>query len=400
MSKLIFNFIINNIFIISIFQAYKIANIQGFPITPVIISILLSVVFMIFNIKKLNIRVSIHHIILYLLMMYILINFLINSDSEITSMLLFFLFAIFYCISYRRIDKVYYEKIISTFINIMVLLALFGIYQFWGRNFGVPYIDPYIDGYMVQGYNWTTQILIGGKFYWRSNSIFIEASVFSQYLGLTIMLIYNKLVDKQCKIDLLKLTILIIAFITSFSGTGVLVIIAVIGFNLLLNKNRIRYFIITFIILIIGYTIVSNIEEFSQINNYFIQRFNELINDSGSGGIRYVGTFELLKESITNKPLIGYGMGTSENVANILGNSATNLVGNTIVRVGIELGIIGLVMYLLFLLTFIISRYKVTGNKNYNTFLIFSLIQIMNSDMFLDPIYWALLYFINIDFDN
>lgn len=398
MSKLLFNLIINNIFIISIFKAYKFSEIQGFPITIIIISMLLALLCFIFTIKEINIKNSLDKILLYVLGIYTLFNYLINDNSKITSLLLFLFFMIFYFISYREVNENHFEKLVNRFIDIMTILSLFGIYQFLGRNFGFPYYEPYFEGYMVTGYNWTTEIVLGGKFFWRSNSIFIEPSVFSQYLGLTIMLICDNLMKKIDIQNIIKFIIAILGFISSFSGTGILVMIVIISFNLLLDKDRLKKSFITIGIILAGYIIITNIESFKFINQYFNQRFNELVNNSGSGGIRYVGTFGLLLKSLTNRPIRGYGIGASSDIANLLGDTKTSLVGNTIVRVGIELGILGMILYFMFLIILIVTKLKKYKNSYYKIFLIFSLVQVLNSDMFLDPMYWALLYFINIDF--
>lgn len=398
MSNTILNFIINNIFIISILQAYKFMDIKGFPITTIIISILLYGVLVLMNLKKFKIHISTEKIVLYVLIIYVLINFILNNNSQITSTMLFLFLSGFYFISYRTLTENKFNKIISVFINIMVVLSLYGIYQFFGRNFGVFYIDPYIPGKMVTGFNWTTEIIIGGEFFWRSNSIFIEPSVFSQYLGLTIMLVYNKIESKPSKHDFMKLGILILGFLSSFSGTGILVIIVISFFNIFNNKLKSKSIFIAIILGCLLFFITSSDGNLNYISEYFTQRFTELTSNAGSGGIRYIGTFELLFKSLKENLLIGSGMGTCSEIAIKLGNSKTNLVGNTIVRVGIELGLVGLILWMLFILIFILRNLNRTKNISYRIFLIYLGIQLMNSDMFLDPIYWSILYFLNFDF--
>lgn len=393
MFKKISIFIINYIFIAGILEAYKFIDIKNFPITITVIFIVSAMFMAIGNITLKN---SSENYILYILELFVLISFQFNESSQITSLLLFLFFFSFYFISYRKIEEETFNKIVNLYINIMVILSIYGVYQFWGRNFGIPYFDLYFEGSMVKGFNWSTEIILGNKFFWRSNAIFREPSFFSQYLALALMLVYNDFKYKHNKRSLIKGIILVLGFISSFSGTGGIIIISIMLINIIKSNKRIRSIMIIIISIFMSTYIINNFEMFNNIKTYFIDRFSEIINNTGSGGIRYVGTFEVMINSWQDHLLLGTGIGTAGEVAQQFNVGKTSIIGNTFVRVGVELGIIGMVLWLIFILIFVAKNYN--KNDYYNIFLYFLLIQIINSEAFLDPLYWGLLYFLNFDF--
>ena len=126
-----------------------------------------------------------------------------------------------------------------------------------------------------------------------------------------------------------------------------------------------------------------------------INRVYEVIEGRNSGGMRYVGPFKLLLLSLEQHPILGFGPGTREMVYKKLakGIVITENIDSTIPRIGIEIGVIGIVLWLMFI--FYLINKDSLNNKYYYAITIFILVQLFNGDQFLSSVYWPFLYFLN-----
>ena len=117
------------------------------------------------------------------------------------------------------------EAHIELFSMIMNAMAIYGIYQFFGRIFSLPFCDLIIEGHMVPGFNWSNSIYSFGIIVERSNAIFREPSFFSQFLAMNILIYANKLLKEDIKLKYFLLAFLnLSAMILSFSGTGFIIL--------------------------------------------------------------------------------------------------------------------------------------------------------------------------------
>ncbi|MGL4730499.1 MAG: hypothetical protein ACRCW0_02815, partial [Clostridium sp.] len=330
---------------------------------------------------------------------YIMFNFLINYKySELSSLILSIFFVGSIIFTYRTIDEEKFNKYIRIYISIVTVLSIYGIYQFIGRINGWAFSDLYIEGHMIQGFNWTNPIWLNGNVFYRVNSIYREPSFYSQFTALGIIFIFAQ-IKKDKKINSKNICFIIINLLgmcLSFSGTGFLILIPFFIYYFFIEdasfskitKNLI-IMIFLFIILII---ILHIVNADNTIIEYFISRISEVTNNTGSGGIRFISAFENMKTVLEAKPLFGYGIGSRDIIFN---NFSMNIkqVDSTLPRIGMELGVLGLVFWILFLMTYFDKNNM--KNKFYKYIVFFLIIQLFNGDYFLQITNWIFLYFIN-----
>jgi len=385
--------IINILFIVSIFEAYKISDFYEFPLTLVII--LMGIAYIMGSILLFKNAISGNiNLIVLIFIIYAVINFTINDGSELTSLFLLIFFFSFIWISKRDVYTDIFEKYISVYIKVTSIISFYAIYQIFARALNLPFADIIFENNMVTGYNWTNYIFYGGTLLYRSNGIYREPSILSQYTALTIIFIIIKMKNGD-KRYIFALLINIIAFLVSFSGSGFLVLAFWILFNI---KFSIKKVIKSFPFINILGAFILAIAYFYKFDfgiNYFLGRTNEVFNNKLSGGARYRGPFELLRISLEKSPLFGFGPGTREFIKLNLGlfiNVGIH-IDSTIPRIGIELGIIGIFLWIIFIIS--ILKAENFKNKYYYALVIFIFIQMFNGEYFLSTTYWPFLYLIN-----
>ena len=255
---------------------------------------------------------------------------------------------------------------------------------------------------MIKGFNWTNPIWISGKKFIRVNSIYREPSFYSQFTALGVILLISKFIkEKRVSLkELIYVIINLIGIILSFSGTGLIILGIYIIYAFLFEikniekKIKIIFILSSVLIVLLILSLLIGVNNKNDIMMYFLNRLSEVFNNSGSGGIRFVGAFETLKESLGSRTLIGYGIGSRQTFFNkyALDIHGTETIDSTIPRIGVELGIIGIILWLSFLCTFINRN---ISNIYYRCILLFIFIQMFNGDYFLQITNWIFIYFIN-----
>ncbi|MBC2397114.1 hypothetical protein [Clostridium tetanomorphum] len=386
--------IINYLIIFAIFDAYSYNINDTFGITLVLFSIGLIFVTSFVYLKNIGIIKNKLTLCVILCIMYLLVNFILNG-GKITSLLFLIFYLLFLMISYRKVKVNEFNKIVNVYIVVTTILSVYGIYQFFGRLNNWPLVDLYFENMMNKGFNWSNQTIIFNKLVWRSNAIYKEPSFFSQFTALTCYFCYLKFIYEKNNVFILILLINLLGLILSFAGTGVLILFSFFVFELLFRyKSKFRTKILYFMIFIIFIGILSCFLDINKFIEYFISRTNEIFNNRSSGGIRFIGPFIALKESLKENFFIGNGIGSRIEFIEGLGLSISTISAqSTVARIGIDLGMIGIVFW--FILIYFSVNKKNLWNKYYVGFIIFILVQMFNGEYFLSTSYWPFLYFIN-----
>lgn len=389
---------INSLLIVgTLFQAYTIFTIVGFEMDVAMICIILAD--LIFIIKLVKPKNNKRNYISLIFIFYIMFNFLINYKySELSSLILSIFFIGSIIFTYRSIDEETFNEYIKIYIGIVTVLSIYGIYQFIGRINGWFFSDLYMEGHMIQGFNWTNLIWLNGNVFYRVNSIYREPSFYSQFTALGIIFILGK-IKNESKIkfkDILFIIINLVGMILSFSGTGFLILIPFIIYYFFIEDFNFTKIIKNLILLIFSLIIVLIILHIFKLDNtiikYFFSRIGEVTNNTGSGGIRFASAFENMKTVLESNPLLGYGIGSRDSIFNVFSMNIKK-VDSTLPRIGMELGLLGIMIWGLFLATYFDkSNMK---NKFYKYILFFLIIQLFNGEYFLQITNWIFLYFIN-----
>ena len=337
---------------------------------------------------------------------YFIVNSIILNNNNIGSISQFILLWMVWFFSYRRMSYQQFGHTISVFHKVMNIIAIYGIYEFFGRIIGLPLSDPWLEGHMIEGYNWFNAVSIAGLTVYRINGIFVEPSMFAQFLAVNILLYLFDVDDKSRK-KTFEIVLNGVALIFTFSGTGILLLVAVI-ILMYLTKNGTRYYKEIFRkykIWIILIALVAMGLSVSPVGNYMISRlseFNPNNSESVSGYIRFVGQFNIANQILKTDPILGIGIGNVQEFIDIyrFTGSATafaSLACSMIVaRYAAELGIIGLVILILAYKKMI--RKNNMTNSIYKVFVISVIAMIPLSDTDINVAYWLLLYLLNFDF--
>lgn len=380
-----------------LFDAYKIASIGNFDITTSVIFILLiiflSLVLLIIGKEK--IKLNINFFIVIIMLSFIMFNYIISENASINSVALSCFFFLTYIITNYEVNENKFNKYIYKLSNLITIISAYSIYQFIGRQYGLPFSNLWINGYMAKGFNWSNLVYFSTTSVYRSNGIFKEPSFLSQYAALAILIIIAQITITYKVKYIVYICVNIFAMILSMSGTGIIILF--LGLILLLfklkNKRKIIgvFFIISFICII-----SVGAFGFSSIVEHMISRVNEVKLGVSSGGARFTLAFKALLDSLSYKPLTGNGIGAGDKFLLKLNFATRVTTDNNFSRIGIELGIIGLIIWILFE----ISLYCRENKKNifYNIIFIFIILSNITGDSFLSASTWAFIYFINVKF--
>ncbi len=326
--------------------------------------------------------------------------------GKITSALLSAFFLIAYLCSSRELDDKQIKGEISFFQFLVNISAAYAIYQIIGQLLNLPLTDPWIDGHMLVGYNWTakgtTTISVGSLNLHRAHALFIEPSICSQFLAINILIYIYYWNKKSIKYLILNG----LAMILTFSGTGIILLIGGMLYLFFLSKKRqVRNNMIKAVVMG-GCVLAFGLMVAPSVFAVLMKRVKELFSGAGnaslaatgwttsSGFVRFVGVWTVLGYSLIQHPIMGSGIGSASKFVNSLNFATRYTTDNGFVRVCVELGLIGLSFYLLLL----INHYKKV-NGEFLKFLVFIFV-LMNftNEMFQQNYYWALLYFFNIRF--
>ena len=373
-------------FVISLFwDAFCFGYIGNYPITLFTFTMILAISY---GICCGSIKLTRDNIFALMLMAYLMINYVITGMKNINSLT----FSLFYFITFIFIQKGSSEKPLRLFSTLSNIMAIYAIYQLFGRVSGLPLSDIIWENHMVSGFNWTNSVYIGSVKLYRSNAILREPSGLSQMLAINILYLTEKMVNSK-KIEgkkIIFIIINIIGMICSFSGTGIMVLL--ISFSIYVVKyigknRRLRKIIVnSFPAVIVLIVLLVN----SPIGQHYIARSIEITQyneNNASGYVRFLGSFNVMLFAWEQNILFGSGIGTYKTIVSILDSSMRGITVNGFTRPAAELGIIGLILWI----TFLISFYKKEKSVSFLlALMIFPYLFCLEG--FLSNAFWVFLY--------
>lgn len=396
--------ILNNLFFFWItsifFDAYALAYIGSYPITIfTLVSVLVLILSVVCTVKgyliRRKIQMSRRDFLAFLLLIWMIINYLLMGMQNTSSLLLACFFVILFLFSERVTPLITFEKQIDFFQRCMDILALYGIYQFVGRINGLPFCDLIFKDHMVTGFNWSNKISVIGHVFWRSNAIFREPSFFSQFLAINILLYLAAILRITTKKNIwLRILLNGIALILSFSGTGILILL--VGGILYLIRVQKDYAVkrkISFLIAaaVVFCAIILN----TPLGSYFIHRISELFvysTNAASGYVRFRSGADALRIAWQQNFILGIGIGNVDKLVRQMANTYFGMTVNGFYRPAIELGIVGIVLWLIFIF-FIWRKHNISERAVMLQSILFPFM--ICHETFLSNYYWIILYLLN-----
>lgn len=229
------------------------------------------------------------------------------------------------------------------FQKIMVFLAILGLLQF-GLQYVIDWKDAFfLDTHLpaqwvMSGFNNINAIKYGSHFH-KSNGIFmLEPAEFCQFLAISIIIemVYFK--------RLIYMLFYIAGVLTTFSGTGLIILCLIVPLYLFRRGRYITLLTIGVVLLIFIVT-----APFTGLDNY-IGRVSEFSNSHTSGYARFISIFPLLYEFTLQQAdtlLLGHGAGWSKT---IYGHVDYEIHPPGWGKIWLEYGLIGLLVYGTFML--------------------------------------------------
>lgn len=352
--------ILSNLLIVSIFfDSYSVFKYKSLSIT---LFMLTCVFIAIWNVAKhlttKKVKMNNTKIVAIIFIMYVFLNFTLTGCQNIYSCI--FLVSFFCVYVVINIDQKVNFKLYS---KIMDLLAMYGLYQCIGRIYKLPLSNLYFDGYMVDGFNWTNTIYGFSIEFERANAIFREPSFFSQFLAINILLHFVNLLNS--KSNIYKEAILIftnlLALIATFSGTGIIILILSAFVYYVFIHDRTKK--ITKYKTICCFLICAILFSFTPIGQYLWSRTDEIIHPKSgnlSGYMRFIAGYELTSVAWEKNFLLGNGIGTGRELLHRNPDILANNIDNGLYKISTELGIIGTLLWMMFL----IEIYKKSSDSN------------------------------------
>jgi hypothetical protein len=229
--------------------------------------------------------------------------------------------------------KVHFKQLWGSFISIATLMGILALVQMAVQLARPGYfMDPISlvpEKFLLSNYNTTYPVLQGVIEVLKPNGMFaMEPSFLSQILGLGLL---GELAFKRRP---LRIVLLGVSLISSFSGTGLMIV-----FGSLLFLSNTRAMLATVLIAAAAAEIVN----VSGYGEAFASRTSELSHPGTSGNERFVAPFTAIGASWSEsvpKALFGHGAGQVTNVDNGLDANYS-----AIPKVAIEYGMVGLVAF-------------------------------------------------------
>lgn len=377
------------------FDAYCFFYISTYPVTLFsLASLFFCAVSVVRCFKQNSIRIAKDNLIAVAMMIYIILNSLVTGTYNISSALFSIMFFFIYVCANRKYDSVEMTKAIRMFRTFMNVMAIYGIYQFLGNIVGLPLTDIVIPNHMIEGFNRGNNIYLFGIKLMRSNAFFREPSFFSQYLAINILLYLSDLITKK-QTDIRMLAINIIAMVCSFSGTGLLMLIfSLMIYCLRIKKSRkiVSRLLLFTILGIVGVIIILN----SPLGKYYLIRLSEISAydpNNFSGYVRFNGGKDVLIAAWNQNSILGVGIGTVDEFIHNLSNYYHGMTVNGFYRVAVELGILGISIWLYF----VYACFRKENHENDHILAIQSILfpMMICHETFQSNYYWVFLALLN-----
>lgn len=265
-----------------------------------------------------------------------------ETSTKISILSFFSLLTIYICLLFRPSDRFSGRDTIDIFLFYARMIAILGVLQYLAQFAGVRLFSfmlaiPPLTPVLVEPlYNYNP-ILTYGSNTLRSNGFFlIEPSIFSQLMALGIA------VEVFVKRSYKFLPLYAVAYLFSFSGTGLLALaisIVLLGLFDRRNLNRILLFVVV-VAALMGIMAVAFPDQFNSLAG----RAGEAQYEGSSGYARYFAQFDTIKAYLgETRTIIGYGPGGMERSAHYIPGS-----GNPALKLFIDYGILGMIAFFAF----------------------------------------------------
>jgi hypothetical protein len=286
----------------------RLTLVQGGKPVPVALLLYLVAAALLYLCKGVTVRRSLLITILTVMCLLILTTISTTSDFSINSLVycsvLYLPFALVPSVTTSAAPAA--NEGYRWFSSMMCFFALIALYQFGAQAYlGIPYSDPLAalpDGMTMAGYEVSYPIRYGSPIYKSNAYLFLEPSFLSQFLALAL------LVEIIMFRRLLAVVLQILGLITTFSGTGLVLVAITLPLALLVNlRNRRLALLGSIAVIAISGAVLSN--------PAVLERSGEINDPGSSASIRFSTPYERMMElslESASSLLIGYGAGSAD----------------------------------------------------------------------------------------
>lgn len=353
-----------------------------------------------------------NYIPLALLIIYALFNFVITDSRDFGALSVTLFMWIVFLMTYRKSTYGEFRALVQLFQKGMNIMAVYGLYQFVGRQIGLPFTDFWLTGFferfMSHGYNWTNRVSFAGLSFYRSNALFKEPSFFSQFLAVNMLIYIQYYLRKDKEKDKRQFLWLIIngiALICTFSGTGLVILggglfilLTFMGqlgrlFHFLMNK----LYVILPVCVVVVLVIIQNLDFFQGMyQDYFLLRVREIQWVNSSSSQRFYLPYKFAMIALHENLFLGIGLGNAMGFISQISDGVKYNVQPAIPRAAAEMGMIGLLLYIAFLICFM-KKVRIK-NDDYKVLISVLLVMIFMNDSWSSELVWTIMILMNTDF--
>ncbi|MDR0832563.1 MAG: hypothetical protein LBM99_06685 [Bacillales bacterium] len=327
-------------------------------------------------------------IVFNLFVLSIILTLIFNKMGQnLYSALLYLYYLFLFLFTFGSMSFSNFTKTIKFFVIIATVFSIFGLYQFLGYSKNWPFSHFDLRNSLTVGYQ--TRVFYTNYGQFRAHSLYNEPSFFSQFCAISIVFSFFLFANNKVTKTFFYFTIVtnIIGLFVSFSGTGFIILLIVsiyTFFNRNLFKKVISYGFFSLIFLLTILAFFENAFLLRFFQNLFL-RINEFSSTSEktSAYIRFVAPYRIYLSHF-NDFIIGYGPGNDNLVYVMYGTSYNALSG--IVKVGIELGLLGISM--LFCLFILLTKPFQKNSYNFLFFLLLVSLSIVGISI-VESMFWC-----------
>ena len=306
----------------------------GFPITLIVLTL---------GILAGRVRLSQSRAAFFAVMIgfFGIVHILRHEEFAATSMILLIVATALYTLEVPRLTSDG-EASMKFFVDLSCLIAIFGIVQFIGQFvIGKKYAFPIENftpaGFLITGYHYLNPLGYGSSIL-KSNGVFLlEPSFFSQLLALGIVVELSK------GLRPLRLAILALGLVFSYSGTGLIVLLVALPAILIVQKR------LDILAGLIALAVISLIFSSPLGLDPIIGRIGEFANPKTSGYQRFVGWIWLAQDSLGTdiwRGLFGFGAGQFRGITSQYNYQVAEMLHSKMIE---EYGVVGFFSYIAFL---------------------------------------------------
>jgi hypothetical protein len=202
-----------------------------------------------------------------------------------------------------------FDRVCRFFVGMMGVFAVIGLLQIGSQLAGANYVDlvgMLPRSVVIQGFNTSYPIIYGSNIFRSNGVVFLEASFYSQFLALAILLHLRR------RGGTFTLLLLLGAMASSLSGTGIMLLI--VGLVTFVTRDRLRLFARAGRLVLLP--AAAALFLLTPLGGLFVQRLTETGPDSSSN-LRFADPFvRLIFRPIgdldVSGVLLGHGAGNAD----------------------------------------------------------------------------------------